>query len=134
MIKIIKAQPVPKEQIECTNCGSILEYENVDLELHQGYMTGYKYRFRCPVCGVFIDAKWIKPILITEEILLNNGFEQYDHMFKAPFIEMYEVENGWHLHIDNEKFETAIALTIKYVHQLQNAYYLATNNKLEIKL
>lgn len=60
MIKIIKAQPVPKEQIECTNCGSILEYENVDLELHQGYMTGYKYRFRCPVCRVYIDAKWIE--------------------------------------------------------------------------
>lgn len=31
MIKIIKAQPVPKEQIEYANCGSILEYENVDL-------------------------------------------------------------------------------------------------------
>lgn len=60
MIKIIKAQPVPKEQIECTHCGSILEYGNVDLELIQGYRTGYKYRFRCPVCGVFIDAKWIE--------------------------------------------------------------------------
>lgn len=60
MIKIIKAQPVPKKQIECANCGSILEYENVDLELYQGYMTGYNYRFRCPVCGVLIDAKWIK--------------------------------------------------------------------------
>lgn len=60
MIKIIKAQPVPKEQIECANCGSILEYENVDLELHQGYMTGSTYRFRCPVCGVYMDAKWIE--------------------------------------------------------------------------
>ena len=55
MIKIIKAQSVPKEQIECDNCGSILEYENVDLDSH-----GYKYRFRCPVCGVFIYAKWIE--------------------------------------------------------------------------
>ena len=60
MIKIIKAQPVPKEQIECANCRSILEYENVDLDLHQGYMAAIRYRFRCPVCGVFIDAKWIK--------------------------------------------------------------------------
>ena len=60
MIKIIKAQPVPKEQIECANCGSILEYENVDLEVHQGYMTSHRYRFICPVCGVFIDAKWIE--------------------------------------------------------------------------
>lgn len=60
MIKIIKAQPVPKEQIECANCGSILEYENVDLDFYQSSLSGYKYRFRCPVCGVFIDAKWIK--------------------------------------------------------------------------
>lgn len=61
MIKIIKAQPVPKEQIECANCGSILEYDNVDLEFHQSYLSGgYKYRFRCPVCGVFVDAKWIE--------------------------------------------------------------------------
>ena len=61
MIKIIKAQPVPKEQIECTNCGSILEYENVDLEFYQSSLSGgYKCRFRCPVCGVYIDAKWIE--------------------------------------------------------------------------
>lgn len=55
MIKIIKAQPVPKEQIECDNCGSVLEYGNEDLE-----MTIYKYRFKCPVCGIYIDAKWIE--------------------------------------------------------------------------
>lgn len=59
MIKIIKAQPVPKEQIECANCGSILEYGNEDLDFYQGCF-GYNYRFRCPVCGVFIDAKWIE--------------------------------------------------------------------------
>ena len=61
MIKIIKAQPVPKEQIECNNCGSILEYENVDLDFYQSCLSGgYKYRFRCPVCGVLIYAKWIE--------------------------------------------------------------------------
>lgn len=61
MIKIIKAQPVPKEQIECNNCGSILEYENVDLDFYQSCLSGgYNYRFRCPVCGDFIDAKWIE--------------------------------------------------------------------------
>lgn len=60
MIKIVKSEPVPKEQIKCDNCSSILEYENVDLELHQSYTTGYKYRFKCPVCGIYIYAKWIK--------------------------------------------------------------------------
>ena len=60
MIKVIKAQPVPTEKIECANCGSVLEYENVDLDFCPSCLSGgYKYRFRCPVCGVFIDAKWI---------------------------------------------------------------------------
>ena len=64
----------------------------------------------------------IEPIPITEELLLKNGFEQCGYIFKTLFIEMYEVTNGWHLHIDNEHFETALSITIKYVHQLQNAY------------
>ena len=76
----------------------------------------------------------VTPIRITDELLLKNGFEQCGYMFKTLFIEMYEVENGWHLHIDNDKFETAIALTIKHLHHLQNAYYLVTGNELEIKL
>lgn len=76
----------------------------------------------------------IEPISIADELLLKNGFEQCGYIFKALFIEMYEVTNGWHLHIDNEKFETAIALTIKYLHQLQNALYLVIGEELEIKL
>ena len=76
----------------------------------------------------------IEPIPITDELLLENGFEQCDYMFKTLFIEMYEVENGWHLHIDNDKFETAIALTIKSLHQLQNAYQLVTNEELTLQL
>lgn len=76
----------------------------------------------------------IEPIPIADELLLKNGFEQCDYLFKTLFIEMYEVSNGWHLHIDNERFETALSITIKYVHQLQNAYYIATGKELEIKL
>lgn len=76
----------------------------------------------------------IEPIPITDELLLKNGFEQCGYIFKTIFIEMYEVSNGWHLHIDNERFETVLSTTIKYVHQLQNAYYIATGKELEIKL
>lgn len=76
----------------------------------------------------------IEPIPITEELLLKIGFKQCGYLFKTLFIEMYEAEKGWHLHIDNERFETALSITIKYVHQLQNAYYLATGKELEIKL
>ena len=75
----------------------------------------------------------VTPIPITDELLLKNGFEQCDYMFKTLFMEMYEVENGWHLHIDNEHFETALSITIKYIHDLQNAYYLAIGKEFEIK-
>ena len=81
-----------------------------------------------------ISYSEIEPIPITEELLFKNGFEQCGDIFKTLFIEMYEVANGWHLHIDNERFETALSITIKYVHQLQNAYYIATGKELEIKL
>lgn len=81
-----------------------------------------------------ISYSEIVPIRITDELLFKNGFEQCGYIFKTLFIEMYEVANGWHLHIDNERFETALSITIKYVHQLQNAYYIATGKELEIKL
>lgn len=83
--------------------------------------------FQCNING-------ITPIPITDELLLKCGFEQCGYLFKTLFIEMYEVTNGWHLHIDNERFETALSITTKYVHQLQNAYYLATDKELEIEL
>ena len=87
--------------------------------------------------GTNIDTAnimYVEPISITDELLLKNGFEQCDYLFKTLFIEMYEVASGWHLHIDNERFETALSITIKYVHELQNAYYVSTGEEMEIKL
>lgn len=91
------------------------------------YFVELDNSFQCNING-------ITPIPITDELLLENGFEQCGYIFKTLFIEMYEVANGWHLHIDNERFETALSMTIKHLHQLQNAYYLVTGKELEIKL
>lgn len=104
----------------CAYCGCQLELKDMQIDhIKPKYLGGEDDIF---------------PIPITDELLLKNGFEQCGYMFKTLFIEMYEVTNGWHLHIDNYKFETAIALTIKHLHQLQNAYYLVTGNELEIKI
>ena len=104
--------------------------------LDLGYFTarcnGVEYGCKFHNAEGVVDC--IEPICITDELLLKNGFEQYGYIFKTLFIEMYEVANGWHLHIDNERFETALSITIKYVHQLQSAYYIATEKELEIKL
>lgn len=104
--------------------------------LDVGYFTarcnGVEYRCKFHNAEGVVDC--IEPICITDKLLLKNGFEKCDYIFKTLFIEMYEVAGGWHLHIDNERFETALSITIKYVHQLQNAYYIATGRELEINL
>lgn len=61
-IKIIKENPVPRREIACPNCGSILEYGNADLMVAQRYLSGTPsdFKIQCPVCGVYIECKWIE--------------------------------------------------------------------------
>ena len=61
-IKIIKENPVPRREIACESCGSILEYGNADLMVAQRYLSGTPtaYKIQCPVCGVYIECKWIE--------------------------------------------------------------------------
>ena len=65
MIRVIKEKQVPRAEITCSNCGSLLEYGNADLyekvnySASVGYYTVYKYYFTCPVCGCKVDAQWI---------------------------------------------------------------------------
>lgn len=83
--------------------------------------------------GGFFECSKICPIPITEEFLLANGFELEDFLLVRPYIEIYEVNNGWHIHIDNTRHETAVAVVVQYVHQLQNAYYLAMGEEICLK-
>lgn len=76
----------------------------------------------------------VEPIPITKEILLKCGFEQINYkFFKKPYMSIYKTCDGWFVHIDDVQFQTAVAIPVKHIHQLQNAYYLATNKELEIK-
>lgn len=61
-IKVIKENPVPRQEVTCVSCGSILEYGNADLEIGQRYSDGFiaTYIIKCPVCGVSIRCEWIK--------------------------------------------------------------------------
>lgn len=69
MVEIIKASEVPTAEITCNNCKSVLRYGNRDLdknirESRGNYsFLGYAeyYTFRCPVCGVKVEALWIEP-------------------------------------------------------------------------
>lgn len=91
----------------------------------------------------------IEPIPITEELLLNNGFKKrYDRILCCKIMELchneYVVEITFGLankgfdyvvcHIDNAERCSVGCVDVKYLHQLQNAYYLVTGKELEIKL
>lgn len=68
MIKVISEGTVPRKQITCENCKSVLEYGNADL--HESYkyddyntIANYahvvKYFIVCPICGCKQAATWI---------------------------------------------------------------------------
>lgn len=61
-IKVVKENPVPRQQVTCEGCGSILEYGNADLEPATMYLNGHtiSYKIKCPVCGVYVKCNWIK--------------------------------------------------------------------------
>jgi len=63
MIKVLKEEQVPRAEITCSNCGSLLEYGNADLYERHDYIYGTtgiaNHYFVCPVCGVEVNASWV---------------------------------------------------------------------------
>ena len=71
MIRVIEEKEVPRAQVECGNCGSLLEYGNADLLIDYEverenpvttYLASTSFRPRCitcPVCGCKVSASWI---------------------------------------------------------------------------
>jgi hypothetical protein len=61
-IKVIKENPVPRQEVTCESCDSILEYGNADLQPATTYSSGHvtSYKIKCPVCGVYVRCDWIK--------------------------------------------------------------------------
>ena len=84
----------------------------------------------------------MQPIELTKEFFEKNGFllmeslDYYDNYFTSEDmrIDVYESSKGWVVHIDNIEFSTAFCKCLKYVHELQNAYYVSTGEELVVKL
>lgn len=103
--------------------------EKAEVELLLSANKGNIIHFRCGAEDIF-------PIPITEELLLKCGFE------KEPFSsKIYKIDTedssvvyyfeGNMLDI-RTKDNNRISVMCKFVHQLQNAYYLLTDDELEI--
>ena len=87
------------------------------------------------------DIKDLRPIELTEELFKKNGFtlqedlDYYGNYFMSEDMRMdvYESSNGWVVHIDDKECSTVFSKCLKYVHEMQNAYYLATGEELEVQ-
>jgi hypothetical protein len=101
------------------------------------------------------SMNFIEPIELTEELMLNIGFKKVfqSKMTKGKFELNVDMEDNEFLNIVYHVYasgNTNLNITqrrcaslcddsidksgIKYLHQLQNAYYLLTNEELEVKL
>lgn len=76
----------------------------------------------------------LRPIPLTEEILLKCGFEKKGSTvyINIGSIEIGTVANGKRFYIQISSQN--ITLEIKYLHQLQNLYFALTNQELNIEL
>lgn len=89
-----------------------------------------------------ISIHEIQPIELTKEFFTRNGFILQKDL--APYLECFtngcmcinveESSNGWVVHIDGKECSSVVCKCLKYVHELQNAYYVSTGKELEVKL
>lgn len=88
-----------------------------------------------------ISLNEMQPIPLTKEFFDKNGFinqaprnEVLYYRSEDMRMQVYENYLGWVVNIDDEKFTMVFSNNLKYVHELQNAYYVSTGKELEIKL
>jgi hypothetical protein len=104
-----------------------IEKERVLFEYHNGE-TDYCY----------ID--YIEPIELTEELLVKIGFEKFEKLFRMKLGEFhldYFIVVGVlriYKKITDCYFDKNLEIKCEFLHQLQNAYYLLTNEELEVEL
>lgn len=73
----------------------------------------------------------IEPIPITEELLVNNGFDKWYEIFYKDGFECARDGDKWCMSCNS--FEYYLA-SLNGIHQLQNAYQLVTGKELDIKV
>lgn len=95
--------------------------------------------FACKMDGD--EFKLIEPIPLTKEFFEKNGFIKQNDWEEVLYyrsedmrIDVYENYLGWVVNIDNEAFTMVFSNNLKYVHELQNAYYISTGEEIKIKL
>ena len=76
----------------------------------------------------------LEPIPLTEELIEKQGWDKFDSYYNNGEIKICKNEDWWHLYIEDVIHRNVIAVDVKYLHELQNAYFVVTKKELEIKL
>lgn len=75
----------------------------------------------------------IEPISLTEEIIgkyfIHHGASYCRDNNRA---EIYQSYQGWCLNADNSNYTRFVSMIVEYLHELQNAYYMANQQELTI--
>lgn len=142
-----------KNGLKCTDLriGNFLKYNNKIIEVF-GLRPRYVEYYDEDEFLVGDNPGYFEPIELTEEVLLKVGFELMNTKKHKGFELVREIENNVYEFFVFKIFNDDTLLNIrkqqgggfeygeftkrgiKYLHQLQNAYYLLTNEELEVKL
>lgn len=94
------------------------------------------------IVGATANSDYIQSIPITEELLIELGFEKDDdNIINVPvfskeidgfFIEVkkFNVYDEWRVHIDDCDRDSIGMLDLHYLHELENLVYMATKKEL----
>jgi len=81
------------------------------------------------ISGWYVDG--IKPIQLTEEILLKCGFKKINKIYFRKGALTIEVQSFGHFRVS---FDGKMLVNLKHLHQLQNLYFALSNEELNIEL
>lgn len=89
-------------------------------------------------CMHYLKYSEIKPIEITEDLLLENGFgKNFYRWFSQDCFVYNDNEVILRQSFDDDSWYATIVyldmFSINYIHELQNAYYVVNNKELKLK-
>lgn len=86
----------------------------------------------------YLKYSEIEPVEITEDILIRLGFEEtfdntYSEILRYDKIKVIKFDERLLVHIFNNYSTYSFGSRIKYIHELQNAYFVINNKELKLK-
>lgn len=122
-------------KVQDLRVGNLLTYNNKYFKVLEIYQEKIKSQSNKGI--VEFNLSELKPIPLTEEILIELGFKKKGDFFFDWYLAIEHFRYGVYIitYDENPKFVSRVGRHgFKHVHQLQNLYYSLTNKELKINL